>query len=195
MSHSGCALVWHVQPRVVIFPCRTHYRPSSVNCHCSSEPHSINSVDAVCRQWWINKRRGPVTDFHWLASVSALSFLQCLDTTGLATGRGTRENTCCYYSMYFNSTEFSSLFALCQVFCFAQQSNVVIKLVAWLKQPQKDWCNQLILSFSLCVCSPMIDISPTPSLQTSQNDILTHCVTESNINISRMQAKMNCCSE
>ena len=24
------ALVWHVQPRVVIFPCRTHYRPSSV---------------------------------------------------------------------------------------------------------------------------------------------------------------------
>jgi len=30
MSHSGCALVWHVQPRVVIFPCRTHYRPSSV---------------------------------------------------------------------------------------------------------------------------------------------------------------------
>ena len=32
MSHSGYALVWHVQPRVVIFPCRTHYRPSSVNC-------------------------------------------------------------------------------------------------------------------------------------------------------------------
>ena len=32
MSHSGCALVWHVQPRVVIFPCRTHYRPSSVKC-------------------------------------------------------------------------------------------------------------------------------------------------------------------
>ena len=31
MRH-GCALVWHVQPRVVIFPCRTHYRPSSVNC-------------------------------------------------------------------------------------------------------------------------------------------------------------------
>jgi len=24
--------VWHVQPRVVIFPCRTHYRPSSVKC-------------------------------------------------------------------------------------------------------------------------------------------------------------------
>ena len=32
MSHSGCALVWHVQPRVVIFPCRTHYRPSSLKC-------------------------------------------------------------------------------------------------------------------------------------------------------------------
>jgi len=32
MSHSGCALVWHVQPRVVIFPCRTNYRPSSVKC-------------------------------------------------------------------------------------------------------------------------------------------------------------------
>jgi len=30
MSHSGCALAWHVQPRVVIFPCRTHYCPSSV---------------------------------------------------------------------------------------------------------------------------------------------------------------------
>jgi len=24
MSHSGCALVWHVQPRVVIFPCPTN---------------------------------------------------------------------------------------------------------------------------------------------------------------------------
>ena len=33
MSHSGCALVWHVQPRVVIFPCHTHYRPSCVKCH------------------------------------------------------------------------------------------------------------------------------------------------------------------
>jgi len=32
MSHSGCALVWHVQPRVVMFPCPTHYRPSSVKC-------------------------------------------------------------------------------------------------------------------------------------------------------------------
>ena len=32
MSHSGCALVWHVQPRVVIFPCPTQYRPSSVKC-------------------------------------------------------------------------------------------------------------------------------------------------------------------
>ena len=30
MSHSGCALVWHVQPRVVIFPCRTQYRVSYV---------------------------------------------------------------------------------------------------------------------------------------------------------------------
>ena len=33
MSHEGAARVWHVQPRVVIFPCRTHYRPSSVKCH------------------------------------------------------------------------------------------------------------------------------------------------------------------
>ena len=30
MSHEGCALVWHVQPRVVIFPCRTNYRVSYV---------------------------------------------------------------------------------------------------------------------------------------------------------------------
>ena len=36
MSHSGCALVWHVQPRVVIFSCRTHYRPSSVKCRNTS---------------------------------------------------------------------------------------------------------------------------------------------------------------
>jgi len=28
----GCALVWHVQPRVVIFPCPTHYCLTSVKC-------------------------------------------------------------------------------------------------------------------------------------------------------------------
>jgi len=36
MSHEGCALVWHVQPRVVIFPCPTHLRPSSVNCRLTN---------------------------------------------------------------------------------------------------------------------------------------------------------------
>ena len=30
MSHEGAARVWHVQPRVVIFPCRTNYRVSYV---------------------------------------------------------------------------------------------------------------------------------------------------------------------
>ena len=30
MSHEGAARVWHLQPRVVIFPCRTHYRVSYV---------------------------------------------------------------------------------------------------------------------------------------------------------------------
>ena len=30
MSHEGTARVWHVQPRVVIFPCRTNYRVSYV---------------------------------------------------------------------------------------------------------------------------------------------------------------------
>jgi len=28
----GCARVWHFQPRVVIFPCPSHYRASSVKC-------------------------------------------------------------------------------------------------------------------------------------------------------------------
>ena len=32
MSHSGCAFVWHFQPRVVIFPCPAHCRASSVKC-------------------------------------------------------------------------------------------------------------------------------------------------------------------
>jgi len=41
-----CALVWHVQPRVVIFPCRTHYRPSSVKCRGVSNDnnHFISHV-------------------------------------------------------------------------------------------------------------------------------------------------------
>ena len=30
MSHEGAARVWHVQPRVVIFQCRTNYRVSYV---------------------------------------------------------------------------------------------------------------------------------------------------------------------
>ena len=30
MSHEGAAREWHVQPRVVIFPCRTNYRVSYV---------------------------------------------------------------------------------------------------------------------------------------------------------------------
>ena len=30
MSHEGAARVWHVLPRVVIFPCRTNYRVSYV---------------------------------------------------------------------------------------------------------------------------------------------------------------------
>ena len=30
MSHEGAARVWHVQPRVVIFPCHTNYRLSYV---------------------------------------------------------------------------------------------------------------------------------------------------------------------
>ena len=30
MSHEGAAWVWHVQPRVVIFPCHTNYRVSYV---------------------------------------------------------------------------------------------------------------------------------------------------------------------
>ena len=30
MSHEGAARVWHVQPRVIIFPCRTNYRVSYV---------------------------------------------------------------------------------------------------------------------------------------------------------------------
>ena len=32
MSHEGAARVWHVHPRVVIFPCRTNYRVSYVKC-------------------------------------------------------------------------------------------------------------------------------------------------------------------
>jgi len=30
MSHEGAARVWHVQPRVIKFPCRTNYRVSYV---------------------------------------------------------------------------------------------------------------------------------------------------------------------
>ena len=30
--HTRAAPSWHVQPPVIIFPCRTHYRPSSVKC-------------------------------------------------------------------------------------------------------------------------------------------------------------------
>ena len=41
MSHSGCALVWHVQPRVVIFPCHTHY--------CPSCPSSVNWLHPAAR--------------------------------------------------------------------------------------------------------------------------------------------------
>ena len=31
-SFVGCALLWHLQPLVVIFPCPTHYHASSVKC-------------------------------------------------------------------------------------------------------------------------------------------------------------------
>ena len=72
MSHSGCALVWHFQPRVVIFPCPTHYRPSSVKCLqcpmstmpfvCSSlstahsPQHSLNNRDSCSTPTTINIR-------------------------------------------------------------------------------------------------------------------------------------------
>jgi len=44
MSHSGCALVWHVQPRVVIFPCPTHY--TSVKCVCKLQ-HGLEWIMQV----------------------------------------------------------------------------------------------------------------------------------------------------
>ena len=43
MSHDGCALVWHFQPRVVIFTCPTHYRASSVKCR------SLDPTQVCCR--------------------------------------------------------------------------------------------------------------------------------------------------
>ena len=46
MSHSGCALVWHVQPRVVIFPCPTHYCPSSVKWQ---QPTAWFMIHVTCR--------------------------------------------------------------------------------------------------------------------------------------------------
>jgi len=49
MSHSGCALVWHVQPRVVIFPCPTHYRLSSVKCLCSNLHQTIYNRQQLSR--------------------------------------------------------------------------------------------------------------------------------------------------
>jgi len=36
-THRGCALVWHFQPLVVIFPCPTHYRALSVKCFISTQ--------------------------------------------------------------------------------------------------------------------------------------------------------------
>ena len=46
MSHLGCTLVWHVQPRIVIFPCRTNYRPSSVKCRLHNGNNIIhNSIE------------------------------------------------------------------------------------------------------------------------------------------------------
>jgi len=62
MSHSGCALVWHVQPRVVIFPCPTHYCPSSVKCHVTAfwqsakqliVGHTTILIDTVVQCWWL----------------------------------------------------------------------------------------------------------------------------------------------
>ena len=49
MSHWCCALVWHFQTRVVIFPCPTHYRTSSVKYHASSLARTSSSSSSWSR--------------------------------------------------------------------------------------------------------------------------------------------------
>jgi len=63
MSHSGCALVWHVQPRVVIFPCHTHYHPSSVNWEWVQEDIedrcSLSGPNCCIRHSWFQVACNP----------------------------------------------------------------------------------------------------------------------------------------
>ena len=57
------AVVWHFQPRVVIFPCPTHYCASSVKCQrqcqCQSKMFNVAGTAELLRSPW---RRSRVTE-------------------------------------------------------------------------------------------------------------------------------------